>query len=387
MDLNVGTYTYNQNSSFPGLQDVFTFDSNGNQPLSLYGVMEVTYLSSGILYNDVFYFTRDLSIIGKRCNLEMNGSTIDDPSWRKIRSSGGTVYAYLTIIPIGKSRGYNLAKTSDSGVWNLETEDIDETIYKPNPSVISDSNFAHEAIDRLEILKPNIPTYIWTSEGWVLKEEESQQQQQGQSTGTPWKLVMEIPISTSGGRNVELCYKKEISFPSSIKQTNVCVDVTECYKYNIYCHVVGRLFLNHVSHAGETFSIKRYVRKWTDASTYTDVEETGTVTAREVTGYDLCTIDVSDSYSHLVNDNLNYANEQAIYNAFDTGDIYKYLANPGINEAEAYFANPPSEDLSLYVGVNERARKVTDLYVGVNGRARKVTAIYVGVNGRARKIF
>lgn len=41
----------------------------------------------------------------------------------------------------------------------------------------------------------------------------------------------------------------------------------------------------------------------------------------------------------------------------------------------------------LYVGVNGRAREVTDIYVGVNGRARKVTAIYVGVNGRAREVF
>lgn len=41
----------------------------------------------------------------------------------------------------------------------------------------------------------------------------------------------------------------------------------------------------------------------------------------------------------------------------------------------------------LYVGVNGKAREVTDMYVGVNGRARKVTAIYVGVNGRAREVF
>lgn len=47
-----------------------------------------------------------------------------------------------------------------------------------------------------------------------------------------------------------------------------------------------------------------------------------------------------------------------------------------------YFESPP-----LYVGVNGRAREVTDMYVGVNGKARKVTAIYVGVNGRAREVF
>ena len=41
----------------------------------------------------------------------------------------------------------------------------------------------------------------------------------------------------------------------------------------------------------------------------------------------------------------------------------------------------------IYVGVNGKARQVTDMYVGVNCKARKVTAIYVGVNGKARKVF
>ena len=50
-----------------------------------------------------------------------------------------------------------------------------------------------------------------------------------------------------------------------------------------------------------------------------------------------------------------------------------------------YFDSQASKP--LYVGVNGRAREVTDMYVGVNGRARKVTAIYVGVNGRAREVF
>ena len=52
-----------------------------------------------------------------------------------------------------------------------------------------------------------------------------------------------------------------------------------------------------------------------------------------------------------------------------------------------YFLNPPSVSKPIYIGVNGKAREVTDMYVGVNGKARKVTAIYVGVNGKARKVF
>lgn len=72
-------------------------------------------------------------------------------------------------------------------------------------------------------------------------------------------------------------------------------------------------------------------------------------------------------------------------------DNYKLL---GIDTLEDEYEpepgpDPPSPVTSkpLYVGVNGRAREVTDMYVGVNGRARKVTAIYVGVNGRAREVF
>jgi hypothetical protein len=41
----------------------------------------------------------------------------------------------------------------------------------------------------------------------------------------------------------------------------------------------------------------------------------------------------------------------------------------------------------MYVGVNDKARKITKAYVGVNGVARKIKAGYVGVNGVARKIY
>lgn len=43
--------------------------------------------------------------------------------------------------------------------------------------------------------------------------------------------------------------------------------------------------------------------------------------------------------------------------------------------------------MSMYVGVNDKARKITKAYVGVNGVARKIKAGYVGVNGVARKIY
>ena len=56
-----------------------------------------------------------------------------------------------------------------------------------------------------------------------------------------------------------------------------------------------------------------------------------------------------------------------------------------LEHARAYFDSQASKP--IYIGVNGRAREVTDMYVGVNGRARKVTAIYVGVNGRAREVF
>lgn len=43
--------------------------------------------------------------------------------------------------------------------------------------------------------------------------------------------------------------------------------------------------------------------------------------------------------------------------------------------------------MSLYVGVNDVARKLTNGYVGVNGTARKIVKGYVGVNGVAQPIY
>ena len=69
----------------------------------------------------------------------------------------------------------------------------------------------------------------------------------------------------------------------------------------------------------------------------------------------------------------------------DPGNLNPQTSQIVRNQVLAYFTR--SVDPTLYVGVNGRAREVTDMYVGVNGRARKVTAIYVGVNGRAREVF
>lgn len=71
-----------------------------------------------------------------------------------------------------------------------------------------------------------------------------------------------------------------------------------------------------------------------------------------------------------------------VHVASSYSDMYSQTA---FDAALSYFNSQAS--LPLYVGVNGRAREVTDMYVGVNGRARKVTAIYVGVNGRAREVF
>lgn len=66
--------------------------------------------------------------------------------------------------------------------------------------------------------------------------------------------------------------------------------------------------------------------------------------------------------------------------AAEPGDSYSMAA-----AIRAYWDSQATKP--IYIGVNGRAREVTDMYVGVNGRARKVTAIYVGVNGRAREVF
>lgn len=41
----------------------------------------------------------------------------------------------------------------------------------------------------------------------------------------------------------------------------------------------------------------------------------------------------------------------------------------------------------LYVGVNEKARKVKNIYIGVNNKARSVSHAYVGINGIARLFY
>ena len=44
--------------------------------------------------------------------------------------------------------------------------------------------------------------------------------------------------------------------------------------------------------------------------------------------------------------------------------------------------------LSIYVSVDEKARKGADLYIGVDGKARKAVAAYIGgPDGRARRFL
>lgn len=38
----------------------------------------------------------------------------------------------------------------------------------------------------------------------------------------------------------------------------------------------------------------------------------------------------------------------------------------------------------LYIGVDNKARKVKKIYIGVNGVAREVKAVYAGVDNKAR---
>ena len=41
----------------------------------------------------------------------------------------------------------------------------------------------------------------------------------------------------------------------------------------------------------------------------------------------------------------------------------------------------------IYIGVSNKARKVTDIYFGVSNKARRVTKAYVGVGGVARLFY
>lgn len=64
-----------------------------------------------------------------------------------------------------------------------------------------------------------------------------------------------------------------------------------------------------------------------------------------------------------------------------------YTANAGTTLYAQWIEGAPSDPGSVYIGVNDVARKVNTMYVGVNGVARKVTKAYVGVNNVATLIF
>ena len=42
---------------------------------------------------------------------------------------------------------------------------------------------------------------------------------------------------------------------------------------------------------------------------------------------------------------------------------------------------------NVYVGVNNKAKKVKNIFIGVNGKARRVKAGFIGVNGKARQFY
>ncbi len=96
----------------------------------------------------------------------------------------------------------------------------------------------------------------------------------------------------------------------------------------------------------------------------------------------------SNTYSDgtvISNGEISSTSERDDYNLLGIDTIEEeYGPDPGPDPGPG---PAPGTSKPLYVGVNGRARQVTDMYVGVNGKARKVTAIYVGVNGRAREVF
>lgn len=41
----------------------------------------------------------------------------------------------------------------------------------------------------------------------------------------------------------------------------------------------------------------------------------------------------------------------------------------------------------IYIGVGDKAKKITDFYIGVNGQTKKVIKAYIGVNGQAKEFY
>lgn len=201
-----------------------------------------------------------------------------------------------------------------------------------------------------------------------------------------WTISMQIAIgSATTASGVELPWKREISIPDSIKPKDTCFIVYDLYTYRIYGHASGRLYLNGDRTAeAASISVLTTYRIWDTTSSYRDV--VSSFANWSVDGY-ISSMDVTqitiDNTSTLSTNN-NYSSTDAVYNAISCS-VYMGYANPAPQAARAYFDSQATKP--LYIGVNGKAREVTDMYVGVNGRARKVTAIYVGVNGRAREVF
>lgn len=101
-------------------------------------------------------------------------------------------------------------------------------------------------------------------------------------------------------------------------------------------------------------------------------------------GVDLTLSDVIPTRSGYTFVNWNTA-------ANGTGTSYSssgtYTANAGTTLYAQWIESGPSDPGSVYIGVNDVARKVNTMYVGVNGVAKKVTKAYVGVDNVATLIF
>ena len=43
--------------------------------------------------------------------------------------------------------------------------------------------------------------------------------------------------------------------------------------------------------------------------------------------------------------------------------------------------------MSVYIGVNDKAKQPLDIYIGVDNKARQVLRAYIGVNDKARLVY
>lgn len=201
-----------------------------------------------------------------------------------------------------------------------------------------------------------------------------------------WIVTIQIPIGSTyagSGESNALAWKREIVLPDSIKPKQVCCIFNDVYTYRAFGHAYGSLFLDG-DKTSESLSVTTTKRQWSSSSSYSDVQITYTVSGQYNSVNSVTDFTLDNRGGAIVSTNNNYASADAVFNAIGS-NVYLGRGNPAPPVARAYFDSQASKP--IYIGVNGKAREVTDMYVGVNGRARKVTAIYVGVNGRAREVF